>query len=202
MKQSDLIRKMESCAFLTHNPDGEEMWVVPLATVKKCVTQLEVKLEIYENREKGMEKCEGCSEWYEAERMQLTADGVWLCPRDALLPDSDPLVPKKQRYVTRLVPREVVWQYVGKEIEMIKLGDKVKDKISGFEGIATATGKYLNGCTRILIEPTKLDEDGKMLKAVWFDDVQIEVAEKGAFAEGKKKVGGPARSDSRRSNPS
>ena len=44
----------------------------------------------------------------------------------------------------------------------IKLGDKVKDKISGYKGIVTAIAKYLNGCTRILIEPTKLDDDGKL----------------------------------------
>lgn len=84
----------------------------------------------------------------------------------------------------------------------IKLGDKVKDKISGFTGIATAMAKYLNGCTRILVEPSKLDDDGKIIKAIWFDDVQIEVVESGAFAKGKKKVGGPTRSDPKRSDPS
>ena len=84
---------------------------------------------------------------------------------------------------------------------MIKLGDKVRDRISGFEGIATGTAEYLNGCKRILIEPTNLDEDGKLLKSVWFDDVQVEMAQKGAFAKGKAKVGGPARSDPSRSDP-
>lgn len=84
---------------------------------------------------------------------------------------------------------------------MIKLGDKVKDKISGFEGIATGVAEYLNGCTRILIEPTSLDEDGKLLKSTWFDDVQVEVVKKDAFTKGKAKVGGPARSDPRRDDP-
>ena len=84
----------------------------------------------------------------------------------------------------------------------IKLGDKVIDKISGFDGISTAIARYLNGCTRILIEPTKLDEDGKLLKSVWFDDAQVEVVKVHEFASGKKKVGGPARSDPRRSDPS
>ncbi len=41
MKQSDLIRKMEAYAFMTRNPDDEEMWVVPLITVKKNLRQLE-----------------------------------------------------------------------------------------------------------------------------------------------------------------
>jgi len=84
----------------------------------------------------------------------------------------------------------------------VKLGDQVTDKISGFGGIATGVAKYLNGCTRILVEPQSLDDDGALLKAIWFDDVQVEVAEPGSFAKGKKKVGGPSRSDPKRSDPS
>ena len=84
----------------------------------------------------------------------------------------------------------------------IKLGDQVVDKISGFGGIATGIAKYLNGCTRILVEPTKLDDDGKIIKAEWFDDVQVEVAKPAAFEKSKVKAGGPARSDPRRSDPS
>ena len=45
MKQSDLIRKMESHAFMTRNPDNEEMWVVPLVLVKTHLRQLEAKNE-------------------------------------------------------------------------------------------------------------------------------------------------------------
>ena len=83
----------------------------------------------------------------------------------------------------------------------IKLGDRVRDRISGFEGIATATAAYLNGCNRVLVEPAKLDKEGKLIEALWFDDVQVEMAQKGAFAKGKTKVGGPARSDPSRSDP-
>ena len=32
----------------------------------------------------------------------------------------------------------------------IKLGIKVRDKVTGFEGIATARIKYLNGCNTVL----------------------------------------------------
>ena len=45
MKQSDLIRKMEAYAFMTQNPDDEEVWGVPIAVVKKCVAQLEEENE-------------------------------------------------------------------------------------------------------------------------------------------------------------
>ena len=35
----------------------------------------------------------------------------------------------------------------------IKLGDKVRDKVSGYEGIATSRTEYLNGCFQIEITP-------------------------------------------------
>ncbi len=73
---------------------------------------------------------------------------------------------------------------------MIKLGEKVKDKISGFEGIACARSEYLNGCKRILIEPTKLKDDGSTIEGVWFDDQQIELIGPGINAE-TKPSGGP-----------
>ena len=43
---------------------------------------------------------------------------------------------------------------------MIKLGSKVRDSITGLEGIATARTEYLYGCVRITITPTEL-KDGK-----------------------------------------
>ena len=83
----------------------------------------------------------------------------------------------------------------------VKLGDKVVDKISGFAGIATAIAKYLNGCTRILVEPTGLKESGEPIGAEWFDDIQVEVVGASEFANSKKKVGGPERSVPPRRDP-
>jgi len=54
---------------------------------------------------------------------------------------------------------------------MIKLGDKVKDKVSGFSGIATAKTEWLNKCVRINITAQKL-KDGKPVDE-WFDEDQI-----------------------------
>lgn len=61
---------------------------------------------------------------------------------------------------------------------MIVLGDKVKDNITGFEGIAIAKCEYLNGCISIEVKPTKLDEDGEMLKAQWIDEQRLTVRSK------------------------
>lgn len=58
---------------------------------------------------------------------------------------------------------------------MLKLGDKVKDRVSGFEGVAIARTVWLNGCVRWTIQPDGLDKDGKLREANTFDDHQLEV---------------------------
>jgi len=37
--------------------------------------------------------------------------------------------------------------------EEIKLGDKVKDRVTGYEGIATSKTEFLNGCIQIEVTP-------------------------------------------------
>ena len=48
---------------------------------------------------------------------------------------------------------------------MIRLGDKVKDSITGFTGVAVSRCEYLNGCIQIEVKPTKLTKEGEMQKA-------------------------------------
>lgn len=70
---------------------------------------------------------------------------------------------------------------------MISLFDKVKDTITGFEGIVTAICTYGYGCVRCQVQSQKL-KDGKVQDAVWFDEPQLEVLEKGK----KKEIKSPA----------
>lgn len=56
---------------------------------------------------------------------------------------------------------------------MARLGDVVKDKITGFEGVAIAQTEYINGCKRILVQPANLTSDGAMLVAEWIDESQV-----------------------------
>lgn len=56
---------------------------------------------------------------------------------------------------------------------MIKLGQRVKDSITGFDGIVVARAEYLNGCVLLQVEPTKLNKDGSAMKAVWFDEQRL-----------------------------
>lgn len=56
----------------------------------------------------------------------------------------------------------------------IELGAKVRDRVSGWEGIATARYEYINGCERYEVAAT--DKDGKPEGFV-FDVQQLELLE-------------------------
>jgi len=73
---------------------------------------------------------------------------------------------------------------------MIKLGEKGKDIVSGFVGIATARTEWLNKCIRIQLTSQKL-KDGKPIDD-WFDEDQIIRINKGVNAP-KKEYTGEAR---------
>lgn len=55
-----------------------------------------------------------------------------------------------------------------------ELGQRAKDKITGFEGILTARCEFLTGCNRYCIQPTEL-RDGKPIDSIYFDEAQIEI---------------------------
>lgn len=57
---------------------------------------------------------------------------------------------------------------------MVQKGDRVKDAISGFEGIATCMHDFLYGCMRVSVTAEKPDKDGKPLIEV-FDAGQLQV---------------------------
>ncbi|HEC40028.1 hypothetical protein LCGC14_0509660 [marine sediment metagenome] len=56
----------------------------------------------------------------------------------------------------------------------IKLGEKVRDKITGFVGIATAKTEFLNGCIQYDVIP-KADKNNKILESVAVDEQSLEV---------------------------
>lgn len=58
----------------------------------------------------------------------------------------------------------------------IELGSKIKDKISGVEGIATSACFFLYGCTRIALQP--VSTDGKHIEAFYVDEPQLELVDK------------------------
>lgn len=74
---------------------------------------------------------------------------------------------------------------------MVKLGDRVRDSVTGFTGIAVARTEWLHGCDRIVIQPDKLDKDGKVQPNESFDEPQVIVLQAGKIKRGNKNTGGP-----------
>ena len=73
----------------------------------------------------------------------------------------------------------------------INLGDRVKDPISGFQGIAIGRVQWLHGCDRIIVQPEKLDKkDGKPLENHQFDEPGLVVLKPKKVKEGSHKKGG------------
>lgn len=71
----------------------------------------------------------------------------------------------------------------------IKLGDKIKDRISGLEGIATAKAIYLYGCTQYEVTPNQL-HDGKPIEGIWIDEPQLELVKDNGEKEPEPVYGG------------
>lgn len=71
----------------------------------------------------------------------------------------------------------------------IKLGSKVKDKVSGFTGIAVSKFIHLNGCIQYNLMP-KVGKDNKKEEGQWFDEQQLIVIGEGILAEPKPGGGG------------
>ncbi len=79
------------------------------------------------------------------------------------------------------------------------LGLKVKDRVTGYEGVVTSIGFDLYGCIQAIVNPGS-DKDGKLQDSNWFDIGRLQILEEtpvmdrpnfdyGDVAEGKK---GPA----------
>lgn len=64
---------------------------------------------------------------------------------------------------------------------MIGIGDKVKDVITGYEGIVLAVSTWLYNVNRIAIQKQEL-VNNKIDEAIWIDQTpRIELVEKGVF---------------------
>ena len=57
---------------------------------------------------------------------------------------------------------------------MIELGQRVRDTVTGFEGIATGHTKWLTGCDTFGLQSTTLAEDGTPMATQWFDVLRLE----------------------------
>ena len=56
---------------------------------------------------------------------------------------------------------------------MVRLGQKVRDRISGFAGVVTGRAQYISGCAQALVAPT-VTADGAFRNSEWFDEQRLE----------------------------
>ena len=80
---------------------------------------------------------------------------------------------------------------------MVELGQKAKDMVTGFEGIATGRAEYLTGCAQLLLVP-KVKEDGSGGEGRWFDEQRLQVTDPTAISFDNAKTPGPDAAPSRR----
>ena len=73
---------------------------------------------------------------------------------------------------------------------MIKLGQKVRDKITGFTGLVTGKVEYITGCNQVLVCPPVKD-DGTLVDSNWFDEQRIDVVEARPLRMDNSKANGP-----------
>lgn len=78
---------------------------------------------------------------------------------------------------------------------IIELGDRVKDKITGLEGIVVGRTQWIHGCDTISVQPEGLDKESKPIGRTSFDEGQVVITKKRAYKmeEPKAEVrpGGP-----------
>lgn len=73
----------------------------------------------------------------------------------------------------------------------IKLGSKVKDTVTKFRGIAVSRTEYLQGCSRIAVQPENLQK-GKPIEPQFFDEPQLEVIKEDKVEANQNDNGGVA----------
>ena len=54
-------------------------------------------------------------------------------------------------------------------------GEKVRDKVTGFEGVVTGFVTYISGCDQYLVNPPA--KDGGYVKGEYIDDIRLEAVD-------------------------
>ncbi len=81
-----------------------------------------------------------------------------------------------------------------------KLGDSVRDTLTGYKGIVVAVTYWLYGCTRAAVQSVDL-KDGKTIEPEWFDEQRVEVVAPTKIESPVVAIGGPQKDPSRSRDP-
>lgn len=81
-----------------------------------------------------------------------------------------------------------------------KLGDRVRDTITGYEGIVVATTQWLTGCARLYVQPETL-HDGKVREPETFDITRLILVQADVVPQITTETGGPGASPKQSRTP-
>ncbi len=59
-----------------------------------------------------------------------------------------------------------------------ELGDTVRERVTGFEGVINSITRYVNGCERIAVQSAVL-KDGLPADAQFFDIMEVDIIKRG-----------------------
>lgn len=79
---------------------------------------------------------------------------------------------------------------VSRPTEQVDLGDVVRDVITGLSGVAIARTEWMNGCSRVYVQPKEL-KDGVPVESTTFDESDLVIEVKSEVAPKRAKTGGP-----------
>lgn len=57
----------------------------------------------------------------------------------------------------------------------IGLGDRVKDTVTGLQGIVVCVTTWLHGCIRYGVQPEEVTKEGKAAEPMYFDQTQVKL---------------------------
>lgn len=71
-----------------------------------------------------------------------------------------------------------------------KLGETLRDNVTGFQGVATGRHEYIDRCIQYSLSPP-VDHDGKLPESFSFDEQRLEKVEDSKVPEMETNKGGP-----------
>lgn len=70
----------------------------------------------------------------------------------------------------------------------VRLGDKVTDEVTGFQGVVTGLVDYITGCRQALVVPP-VKADGSLAESQWFDADRLRIDQMQAVVIGVRDPG-------------
>jgi hypothetical protein len=89
--------------------------------------------------------------------------------------------------------------------KVVERGDRVRDEVTGFEGIVICRSVWLNGCVRFVVQAEHVGKDGVPIPCETIDAQQTKLIKKGVVTAGpdlaEPELGGPRTAPQRHAAP-